>query len=129
MLTTKGIRYFEGGTETMEPYRWNHVCASVKYQNGKALRIIYVDGKFHHNYTSTYLKASSWPIERSMTFGGREIEYPDKHLSGYITDIQVFSKVLTPEEMISYTSCKMVSPHTSRQKRKQRHIVKLLIAK
>ena len=111
LLTTKGIRYFNGGSETREPYRWNHVCASVKYKNGKAFRTIYVDGKLHYNNTSSYLKESSWPTERSLTFGGREIKYPDKHLNGYITDIQVFSRVLTPDEMITYTSCKMVNHH------------------
>ena len=36
-----------------------------------------------------------------MQYGGYELD-------GYMTDIQVFSKVLTAEEMKGYTSCEKV---------------------
>ena len=45
-----------------------------------------------------------------MTFGGRDggVWTEDLPLKGYITDVQVFSRTLSKEEMADYTLCNKV---------------------
>ena len=121
----QGIKYFGGGSSPREPHRWSHVCLGVRYTAaGTAERTIFADGEHNFNFTSAFLPASSWPRSRSFTFGGREVEtrytmhdhyppacqvrYSGVHLHGYMTDIQIFSRALTTDEMVGYTSCQQV---------------------
>lgn len=83
----------------------------MKYKNSGAHRTVYVNGELNFNYTTAFLPSTIWPIGRTFTFGGREqnMQYTGYPLNGYMTDVQIFSKGLTREEMISYTTCQKVS--------------------
>ena len=57
------------------PYKWNHVCISVKYSQLGAERVIYADGKMIFQFTSAYLEEVKWPKGHNFTFGSRKFEY------------------------------------------------------
>ena len=76
---------------------------------GEAERVIVSDGELNFNFTSAYLPSTEWPRGHNFTFGGREIPYAGVHLNGYITDVQVLARVMTPEEMKGFTLCEKVS--------------------
>ena len=109
LLTTKGIKYFGGGESYREKFRWNHVCFSVRYNNGRAERRIFVDGKLNFNFSTEFLTTTIWPRNRVFTFGGREFEYAgNAFLKGSISDVQIFSRYLSDSEMQGYTLCVQV---------------------
>ena len=110
LLTTKGIKYWGGGESYREIFRWNHICVSVRYKNGKAHRRIFVDGQLHFDISSDFLSSTIWPSNRFFTVGGREFKYGGQtNLKGSITDVQLFSKFLSDSEMQEYTLCIQVS--------------------
>ena len=101
--------YFGGPTVPRVPYQWNHVCTSVQYTQEGAKRSIYSDGGISFNHTSDFLKSSRWQKGRNFTFGGEETYYYGSPLEGYLTDIQIFSRALTKDEMTHYTTCEQVN--------------------
>ena len=103
-----GIKYFGGGTAPRVTYHWNHVCTSVRYTEEGAERNIFADGEFNFNFTSAFLPESVWPAGHNFTFGGRELKYSGVHLIGFMTDVQIFSRSLSSDEMIGFTSSKQV---------------------
>ena len=106
LLTTKGIKYFGGGESYRQIFKWNHVCSSVRYKNGKAERRIFVDGQLHFDFTSDFLSSTIWPSDRFFTVGGREFKYGGQtNLKGSISDVQLFSRFLSDSEMQEYTLC------------------------
>ena len=63
-----------------------------------------------------------WNVGHNLTIGGRELEYSGTHLKGIVTDVQVsellkknylglreraqaFSRVISTEEAVAYTTC------------------------
>ena len=62
-----------------------------------------------------------WNVGHNLTIGGRELEYSATHLKGIVTDVQVsellknylglrqlaqaFSRVISMEEAVGYTTC------------------------
>ena len=106
-----GIAYFDGGVSPRDTHRWNHVCVSVNYTDLGAERTIFVDGKLHFKTTTAFLQSTIWPQGRTFAFGGSEpnMRYDGFALDGYMADIQVFSKVLSEEDMIGYTLCQKVN--------------------
>ena len=90
------------------PNRWNHVCVSIEYTEKGAERIIYADGKFNFQFTTAFLEEVKWLKGHNFTFGGRKFKYSGVHLDGMITDVQIFSRNISPEEMIGYTTCEKV---------------------
>ena len=110
LLTTKGIKYWGGGESYREIFRWNHICVSVRYKNGKAHRRIFVDGQLHFDISSDFLYGTIWPSNRFFTDGGREFKYGGQtNLKGSISDVQLFSRFLSDSEMQEYTLCIQVS--------------------
>ena len=110
LLTTKGIKYFGGGESNRETLKWNHVCSSVRYKNGKAERRIFVDGQLHFEFSTVFLPSTIWPSNRFFTVGGREFKYAGQtNLKGSISDVQLFSRFLSDSEMQDYTLCIQVS--------------------
>ena len=110
LLTTKGIKYFDGGESHRETLKWNHVCSSVRYKNGKAERKIFADGQLHFEFSTVFLPTTIWPSNRFFTVGGREFKYSGQtNLKGSITDVQLFSRFLSDSEMQEYTLCIQVS--------------------
>jgi hypothetical protein len=103
-----GIKYFGGGPALRMPNRWNHVCVSIEYTDKGAERIIYANGKFNFQFTTAFLEEVKWLKGHNFTFGGRKFKYSGVHLNGMITDIQIFSRKISPEEMIGYTTCEKV---------------------
>ena len=87
------------------PHRWSHVCTSVAYTKDGAERLIYADGKFNFQFTTAYLEETKWLKGHNFTFGGRKFQYAGVHLAGQVTDVQIFSRTLSSEEMIGYTAC------------------------
>ena len=110
MFLLSGIKYFGGAPIEKLPFKWNHVCISVKYTQEGAERLIYANGRLIFQFTSDYLKEVKWPNGHNFTLGGREIEYAGDHLNGMITDVQIFSRKITAEEAVEYTTCKKVRP-------------------
>merc|ERR1711892_357127 len=104
-VTSKGIKYFGGGPAIRIPARWNHVCVSVTYTGEGAERVIYADGKFNFRFTTAFLDEIKWLKGHNFTFGGRKFTYSGVHLNGMITDVQIFSRKLSADEMIGYTTC------------------------
>ena len=94
------------------PIRWNHVCASVAYTREGAERIIYADGKLNFQFTTAYLEEIKWLKGHNFTFGGRFFQYSGVHLNGLVTDVQIFSRKLSAEEMIGYTTCTKVKKNS-----------------
>ena len=109
LMATKGIMYFGGPTVTRLTYKWNHVCVSVEYTDEGAERTIVPNDGDSFNFTSEYLQGSKWPRDRNFTFGGEETYYYGAPLEGYMTDIQIFSRILSHEEMEEYTLCNLVT--------------------
>ena len=110
LLTTKGIKYFGGGESHRETLKWNHVCSSVRYKNGKAERKIFVDGQLHFEFSTVFLPRTIWPSNRVFTVGGREFKYTGQtNLKGSVSDVQLFSRFLSDSEMQEYTLCIQVS--------------------
>ena len=99
--------WFSGGKNgPREPLHWNHVCASVLYENEKATGRIFVNGKLNFNSSTKFLTDTIWPEDRLFTFGGRQSgDYKYANLNGLITDVQIFSRLLTDTEMQDYTMC------------------------
>ena len=71
--------------------------------------MIVSDGELNFNFTSAFLPETKWPLGHNFTLGGREIPYAGVHLNGFITDVQILSRVMTLEEMRGYTLCDAVS--------------------
>ena len=64
-----------------------------------------------------------WNVGHNLSIGGRELEYSGTHLKGIVTDVQVskltilksylgqrelvqaFSRVISAEEAVAYTTC------------------------
>ena len=109
ILKFSGIKYFGGGPALRMPNRWNHVCVSIDYTDKGAERIIYADGKFNFQFTTAFLEEVKWLKGHNFTFGGRKFKYSGVHLHGMITDVQIFSRKISPEEMIGYTTCEKVA--------------------
>ena len=92
-------------------FKWEHFCVSMEESGENAFRNFTLNGK-------SYLKSSSagifhdtlWTRGYNMTFGGRDggLWKEDLPLKGYITDVQVFSRTLSKEEMADYTLCNKV---------------------
>ena len=84
-----GIKDYTGGLSPYQPYRWNHVCAAVKYSSlgmeHRAERLIYVDGELNFNFTSAFLPETVWPVGNNFTFGGREFKHKEGTVQNYIT--------------------------------------------
>ena len=104
-----GIKFFGGGEFERVPFRWYHLCALISYTSKGAERIFYVDGKLNYQTVTKYLPETKWPKGHNFTIGGREIPYSGVHFNGYVTDVQVFSRRLTEEEAIGYTTCQKVA--------------------
>ena len=107
-LYFQGIMSWNGPIEDRKTFRWTHVCVSVKIVDDKAERVFTVDGEHHVNFTSDIFTSSVWPRDHNFTFGGREIYYYGPHLNGHVADVQIFSRSLSKEEMIGYTTCENV---------------------
>ena len=100
---------WNGPSGDRKTYRWSHVCVSVRIsEEGGAEREFSLDGKHHTNFSSDTFSTSLWPRGHNFTFGGREIYYYGPHLHGFIADVQIFSRQLSKEEMIGYTTCEQV---------------------
>ena len=92
------------------PSRWNHVCGAIEYKkDNNAKRTIYADGKENFVFTSKYLDEVKWKLGHNFTFGGRKFVQSGFHLKGLITDVQIFSRKLSADEMIAYTNCTKVT--------------------
>ena len=98
--------WFSGGKNgPREPLIWNHVCATVLYENGEAKRRIFVNGKFNFNTSTKLITDTIWPQDSVFTFGGRQSDYMSVNMKGLISDVQIFSRVLKDNEMRDYTMC------------------------
>ena len=103
-----GIKYFGGGPFERVPFRWYHLCALISYTDEGAEREFYVDGKLNFQATTKYLPDTKWPKGHNLTIGGREISYSGVHFHGLVTDVQLFSRKLSKEEAVAYTTCSRV---------------------
>ena len=111
-----GIKAFEGGPFERVPFRWYHLCALVSYTEKGAEREFYIDGELNHQTITKYLPESSWPKGHNLTIGGREIPFSaGVHFNGLVTDVQLFSRKLSTDEAIDYTTCAKVKEHRNRQ--------------
>ena len=108
MFLLSGIKYFGGAPIEKLPFKWNHVCISVKYTQEGAERLIYADGSLIFQFTSEYLEEVKWPKGHNFTLGGRELKFVNVHLNGMITDVQIFSRKISAEEAVAYTACTKV---------------------
>ena len=72
---------------------------------------IYIDGDLKYNNTrSGYLPEILWSRGQNLSIGGREIPIPSRgvNFNGHVTDVQVFSRKLSREEVNDYTTCSKV---------------------
>ena len=92
-------------------FKWEHICVSMEVNDELALRNFTLDGKSYLNSSSSGIFHDTlWTYGYNMTFGGREggVWPEDLPFNGYITDVQVFSRTLSKEEMEDYTLCNQV---------------------
>ena len=91
-------------------FKWEHICVSMEVNDELALRNFTLDGKSYLNSSSSGIFHDTlWTNGYNMTFGGREgVRSEDSAFDGYITDVQVFSRTLSKEEMANYTLCNQV---------------------
>ena len=66
------------------------------------------DGETLYNHATDYIANVTWPLGHNFTFGGRELHYTGEALNGYMTDVQIFNRSLTNQEMFDFTSCQGV---------------------
>ena len=114
--------HFDGPGVVRETFRWSHVCTTVRITSEGAHREVVADGDIHYNFTTDYFESAEWPLGHNFSFGGREIYYYGEHVNGYLTDIQIFSRVLTYPEMVAFTSCSKVTMNVLQLKQKSVHI-------
>ena len=100
--------HFDGGPFERLVHRWYHMCVTADFTEKGAIRQFYLDGELNFEIVTDFLLDVKWPKGHNLTIGGREFEYYGAHFNGLVTDVQMYSRILTKGDIEDYSKCKKV---------------------
>ena len=102
----KGAKFFTGGDVERVPLRWYNLCVTFSFDESGTFFQYYLNGELNHEDRSYRVGDGYWAPGTNLSIGHREFEFTGVPFNGMVTDVQLFSKVLSAEEATGYTSCK-----------------------